>query len=110
MSNIQGPGEGASRITPHDKALYENEYRHGVDLFQRALTEYTKTDEIHKKDAFREVMDRTMQVLNDAARELKRTDLMDQNKKISDSFQGLQANEMDPSMLAQNLKDAKKAV
>lgn len=110
MANVQGPNEGAFPITPHDKAMYEQEYRRGVDLFQRALKEYSTADEDHKKDAFREVMDRAMQVLNETARELKRTDLMAQNQKIEQSFEGLQSNETDASKLAQNLKDAKKTV
>jgi hypothetical protein len=110
MANVQGPGDGSSPITPHDKILYEQEYRHGVDLFQRALSEYSKADEIHKKEAFREVMDRAMQVLNETARELKRSDLMEQNQKIAQSFEGFQSNDADASKLAKNLKDAKKTV
>jgi len=111
MRNVEGPNEGASSpISPRDKILYEQEYRRGVELFQRALSEYDKADEIHKKDAFREVMDRAMQVLNETARELKRSDLMDQNQKIAQSYQGLQDKEIDPSQLAQKLKEAKKTV
>jgi hypothetical protein len=110
MANVQGPGEGSSPITPHDKVLYEQEYRRGVDLFQRALSEYNKADEVHKKEAFREVMDHAMQVLNETARELKRSDLMDQNQKIAQSYEGVQSNETDASKLAQNLKEAKKTV
>ena len=110
MANVQGPGEGATPLTPRDKVLYEQEYRRGVDLFQRALNEYNKADDIYKKDAFREVMDRAMQVLNETARELKRTDLMTENQKIAQSYDGLQSNETDASKLAQNLKEAKKTV
>lgn len=109
MANVQGPNEGMP-ISPRDRVQYEQEYRRGVDLFQRALTEYSKTDEIHKKDAFREVMDRAMQVLNETARELKRSDLMDQNQKIAQSFQLLQENEADGAKLTKDLKDAKKTV
>jgi hypothetical protein len=112
MANIHGPNEGLPPITPHDKQLYEAEYRRGVELFQRALDEYTKADEIHKKDAFREVMDRALQVLNETARELKRSDLMDQNKKISNDFQTYQDNQIDlaKNQLAQDLNQAKKSI
>jgi len=109
MADVHGPNEGAAPISRHDKLLYEQEYRQGVDLFQRALSEYSKADEVHKKEAFHEVMDRAMQVLNETARELKRSDLMEQNKKIAQSFEGL-SNEADPAKLAQNLKEAKKTV
>ena len=110
MSNVQGPGEGGTPITPRDKVLYEQEYRRGVDLFQRALNEYEKAGEVNKKEAFHEVMDRAMQVLNETARELKRTDLMDQNQKIAQSLQGLESSDKDVSKLTQNLNDAKKTV
>lgn len=110
MANVQGPGEGASPITPRDKILYEQEYRRGVDLFQRALSEYKNADEVHKKEAFHEVMDRAMQVLNETARELKRSDLMEQNQKIAQTYEGIQSGETDTSKLAQNLKEAKKTV
>jgi hypothetical protein len=110
MAQIQGPGEGLPPISRHDRILYEKEYRQGVDLFQRALNEYEKADEIHKKEAFREVMDRAMQVLNETARELKRTDLLDQNKKIEQSFQAFQDNDADPAKLAKNLDRAKDSI
>lgn len=109
MAKVEGPGEGMP-ISPHDRIQYEQEYRQGVDLFQRALTEYNKADEIHKKEAFKEVMDKAMQVLNETAKELKRSDLMDQNQKISQSFQALQENDTDSVKLAQNLKSAKKTI
>lgn len=109
MAKVEGPGEGMP-ISPHDRIQYEQEYRKGVDLFQRALSEYNKADEIHKKEAFKEVMDRSMQILNETARELKRSDLMDQNQKISQSFQALQENDTDAVKLAQNLKNAKKTI
>lgn len=111
MGSVEGPtGPGPAPISRHDKMLYEQEYRRGVDLFQRALDEYGKADEIHKKEAFREVMDKAMQVLNETARELKRTDLLSQNQKIEQSYESFQENETDASKLAQNLQKAKKEI
>ena len=112
MANVEGSGGLTSPISPHDKILYEQEYRRGVDLFQRALDQYSQADEIHKKDAFREVMDRALQVLNETARELKRTDLMSQNKKISQDLESYQQNDVEPSknQLARDLNQAKKTI
>jgi hypothetical protein len=110
MANVQGPGEGPFPISHRDKIQYEKEYRAGVDLFQRALEQYNSTDEPYKKEAFKEVMDRAMQVLNETARELKRADLMDQNQKISQSFEALQDQKTDATIVANNLKQAKKNV
>jgi predicted nucleic acid-binding protein len=110
MGNVEGPGGAEpAPISRHDKMLYEQEYRRGVDLFQRALDEYGKAEEIHKKEAFREVMDRAMQVLNETARELKRADLQNQNQKIEQSYEAFQENE-NASNLTQNLQKAKKEI
>lgn len=107
MADVQGPGEGLPPLSRRDKDLYQKEYVRGADLFQRALSEYQKTpeDEIFKKEAFHEVMDRAMQILNETARELKRNDLMDLNQKIADAYQ-----HMDSSQLDQDLKKAQKMV
>lgn len=110
MAEVHGPSEGLPPITPHDRKMYEDEYRHGVDLFQRALNEYEKADEIHKKEAFKEVMDSAMQVLNETARELRRTDLQEQNQKISQSFETFEANDKDATKLARNLNQAKNTI
>lgn len=110
MAAIQGPGGESAPINPRDKVLYEQEYRRGADLFQRALSEYNRADEIHKKEAFREVMDHAMQVLNDTARELKRADLLAQNQKISQSLQAMEESASEKTELAKDLKDAKKMV
>ncbi len=110
MSSVQGPDSNIPPLSRHDRILYEKEYQQAADLFGRALTEYERADEIHKKEAFRGVMERAMQILNETARELKRTDLVQQNQQIASSFQVLQESETDTAGLAQNLKQAKKSV
>ena len=86
MSRIEGGGQ----INPQDLQTYRHEYKQGVDLFQRALKEYSAADEIHKKDAFREVMENALQILNDSAKAMKRTDLLQKNQQIAKDFQDLQ--------------------
>ncbi|MBF8263521.1 MAG: hypothetical protein HW387_1186 [Parachlamydiales bacterium] len=110
MSNVQGPGDGSIPISHHDKILYEKEYRAGVDLFQRALDQYNTADSPYKKEAFKNVMDQAMQVLNQTASALKRADLENQNQKISQSFTALQDQKTDAAALAKNLNQAKKTV
>jgi hypothetical protein len=89
MTEIQNTGP----ISPQDRTKYEEEYKHGVDLFQRALAEYSKADEPHKKEAFRDVMDKAMQVLNDTAQALKRSDLFEKNSQIQQDLQTYQATQ-----------------
>jgi hypothetical protein len=99
-------------ITPREKKMYEQEYKHGADLFQRALQQSDKSDNPYQKEQFGEVMDKAMAVLNQTARELKRNDLMDQNKQIAADYQTYQ-NEPTPGHLKrlnQDLDKAKKSI
>lgn len=112
MTESMGNTPSPRPITARDKELYKEEYHHGVDLFKRALNEYSAADEVHKKDAFREVMDRALQVLNDTARGLKRTDLLAQNSKIREDFDSYQASQKDTekNQLVNDLDQADKSV
>ncbi|MBI2743411.1 MAG: hypothetical protein HYX48_05785 [Chlamydiales bacterium] len=108
MSNIQGPG----KPDHHDIQMYAQEYKRGIDLFQRALIEYNSADEVHKKDAFREVMDRALQVLNETAQGMKRDDLVAQNQKIAQDFQTYQNSHSpkDEKVLEKDLNQARRAL
>lgn len=105
MSEIQ-PG-GVSPLSPEEKRSYEKEYKQGVDLFQRALTEYSKAEEVNKKQAFKEVMDRALQVLHETSRELHRSDLEKQTDKIDRDYQAFQDGGS-KSDLTKDLKEAKR--
>jgi hypothetical protein len=103
MAKIEGPSEGSGSISRHDRVQYEREYQQGIDLFQRALSEYDGTKDLFKREAFHDVMERAMVILNDTARELKRSDLLDQNQKIAQAF-----SQMNTTELAKDLHEAKK--
>lgn len=103
---------GLRHITPQDRAMYQEEYKHGIDLFQRALNEFSSAHEIHKKEAFRQVMDRALQVLNDTARGLKRQDLLEHNKTIGEDFKSYQKTQDDAhkAKLTNDLEQAQKRI
>ncbi len=109
--DIQGIG-GAGKLSPEEKKLYEQEYRHGADLFQRALTEYSKSENLYQKEQFKDVMDKAMVVLNETARELKRQELLKQNKTIEKDYAAYQSHPDDRSQGALNadLDKAKKSI
>jgi hypothetical protein len=110
MTDIHGAG-GPAPLNPQDKKMYEQEYKQGVNLFQRAMDEYNKANEIHKKEAFKEVMDRALQVLNETARELKRDDLVDQNSKIAADYQSYRnGNTSIQRQLNEELQKAKRSI
>ncbi len=88
MSGIDSAGS----INPRAQKLYEQEYRHGAALFEKALLQEAKSTYSPQKEQFAGVMQIAMEVLNQSAGELKRRDLMEQNEKISQDYKTYQAN------------------
>lgn len=109
--SIGGAGE-SGKITPEERKGFEQEYRHGADLFQRALAGYSKTDNPYQKEEFKEVMDKALGVLNGTASQLLRKELMDQTKKISKDYSDYQdhPNGRIQKKLDQDLEAAKQAI
>jgi hypothetical protein len=108
MSSVEGSGAAG----PQDLQAYRQEYKQGVDLFQRALKEYSSADEVHKKDAFKNIMENALQVLNDSARGIKRPDLLQKNQQIAKDFQNFQdtGSSQAKNQLSQDLKQAQGSV
>lgn len=88
MSEIDSTGS----INPRAQKLYEQEYRHGAALFEKALLQAAKSTYAPQKEQFAGVMHIAMEVLNQAAGELKRQDLIEQNAKISKDYQAYREN------------------
>ncbi|MES2272803.1 MAG: hypothetical protein V4487_01245 [Chlamydiota bacterium] len=107
--DIQGPAP----LGPSEKKMYEQEYKHGADLFKRALDEYKKSDNIYQQKEFKDVMDKAMQVMNETARELMRQELLKQNQQISKDYTAFQDKPTDQTLqnkLGQDLEKAKKSI
>lgn len=103
MSEITGP------IGPNEKKMYQQEYRHGADLFQRALDKHSKSDNPYQKDEFKDVMEKAMQVMNETAHELMRKELESQNQKIAQDYTNYKKHPDDPDTINQLKSDLDKA-
>lgn len=109
MGDVSGMGP----IDPHDKKMYEQEYKHSADLFKRALDQYAKSDNPYQKAEFNDVMQRAMDVLNETAAELMRKELKTQNDAISKDYATFQNSPDNPDTqekLAKDLEKAKKLI
>jgi hypothetical protein len=63
-----GKIEGEGSISPETMAIYKQEFQRGMNLFEQSLHEYQNTEAGPKKDKFKEVMELTMQVMNETAK------------------------------------------
>ena len=109
---IQGDG-GLPPITPREMKMYEQEYKHGAELFQKALQQYSQSDNPYQKAEFQKVMDKAMHILNETAAELNRKGLLDQNAKIEKdytSFNNTPTDGRTVSELNRDLDQAKKSI
>ncbi len=106
------PMESMRHVSPEDRRLYERQYVQGADQFKRALDEYSRADEVHKKDAFRQVMEKALEIMNETARGLKRSDLLTQTQKLGqelETYKNSQA-EADKTLLAKDIERAQKSI
>jgi hypothetical protein len=110
VDRVSGDGE-SHPIQPQERKLYEGEYKQATDLFQRSLNEYTKSDNMYQREEFKKVMREALQVLNETAAELKRTDLLKQNDKIAQDYNTFQSDDANsPKQLQSDLDKAKKLI
>lgn len=83
MADIDNTGS----VSPRQRKMYEQEYKQGADLFQRALEQATKSQNPYQKEQFDEVMAQALEVVSQAARGLKRSDLVQESEKMEKDFQ-----------------------
>ncbi|HSX38172.1 MAG TPA: hypothetical protein VLE95_05005 [Chlamydiales bacterium] len=87
MSDDESVSSGhLSPMTPREQKMYEQEYKHGAQLFQKALEQYVKSDNPYQQEEFNQVMQKAMRVLNETANELNRKSLLEQNQKIEQDY------------------------
>ena len=93
MTDQVSGNQGMGPLSPQEKKAYELEYKKGADLFKRALDDYSHSKNMFQKEEFRSVMDKAMQVLNDAAAALQRKELLNQNTVIEKDFENFQSQD-----------------
>ena len=56
------------RPDKRDVDLYKQEFTEGLDLFKKSLNGFANADEEHKKAKFKDVMDKTLNVLRETVK------------------------------------------
>lgn len=107
-----GKIEGESPIPPQLKAVYKKEFSQGVNLFQKSLAEYQKTDAGPKKDKFKEVMDMAMQVMSETAKLCLSKQGQKKESTLEKDYQGFITNASPENLqkLQSDLDNLKKSI
>lgn len=109
-------GDSGDQMPPvsanQKRKMYEAEYKHAADLFERTLNEHAKSDNEYQKDAFRKVMDQSLSILKETAGELKRQELLRQNSQIEKDYAAYQdgGSKSAKSKLEHDLERAKNSL
>ncbi|MEN9654181.1 MAG: hypothetical protein RL235_293 [Chlamydiota bacterium] len=79
---------GSDSLSPREIKTYERQYKEAAELFENSVDRCMKSDNPYQRAKFREVMDRAMHIMNEAARALKQknSSLTKQNEKIKEDF------------------------
>lgn len=107
---------GVGPLSPKDRKAYEAEYKQGVDLFSRALDDYShsklKSMEMFQKAEFKKVMEKAMQVLQETASELQKKELLKHNETLAKDLAAFEENDSatNLSQLKKDLDSLKKIV
>lgn len=107
---ISDEGDHPSILSRQERKMYEAEYKQAADLFERSLKEYEKSDNKYQKAEFKKVMEESLQVLNDAARELRRRDLLTQNNEIQKDYLAFKEDDTKSLKLEADLDKAKRSI
>ncbi len=85
--------EGSGAITPQQKAQYRQEFKHGASLFEKSFNEYLHADSDNKKVLLKDVMERTLQVMNETAKYVLSQKKLEQENKLEQDYQNFISNE-----------------
>lgn len=83
---------GDKNISPQLQETYRNEYARGVTLFKNSLTEHQKAEDGPKKDKFKDVMDKALNIMNESARGFLSTKGQADQKVLQQDYQTYLAN------------------
>ena len=108
MADIQGN----QPINPQMKELYKQECTRGVELFQRSLQEYQKSQIPAQKEEFRDVMDKALQIIKETASQCLGKEMQKESITLQKDYNQFIANPSDTNLnrLNNDLEHFKKEI
>ncbi|HNA62353.1 MAG TPA: hypothetical protein PKW79_04690 [Rhabdochlamydiaceae bacterium] len=104
--------DGDKPITPQMKEIYKQECTRGVELFQRSLKEYQKSQIPAQKDEYRDVMDKALQIIKETASQCLGKEMQKEGSNLQKDYDTFIANPSDNNLnrLNNDLEHFKKEI
>ncbi len=85
------PISGSSPEDP--RAVYKQDFAKSVDLFQKSLDGYQSSQIPKQKEMYKDVMDRTLQIMNETAKLCLSKNAQVQEKTLANDYQDFLSND-----------------
>ena len=80
-------------VPPQDRALYKQDFAKSVDLFKQSLDAYGTSQIPEQKAKYKDVMDRTLQIMNETAKLCLSKGAQNQEKTLATDYQNYMSHE-----------------
>lgn len=99
MADIGGVGGPGKSYTPDELKHYQADYQKSLKLFQKSLEQYNQTNmEPHKKAKFKQVMDESLQIMNETASVALKKGKQSYEKALESDYKNYIANPTDENL------------
>ncbi len=82
-----------SNVPPQDRAHYMQDFTKSVDLFKQSLDAYGSSQIPEQKAKYKDVMDRTLQIMNETAKLCLSKGAQNQEKTLATDYQNYMSHE-----------------
>jgi hypothetical protein len=106
------PVSGDGNISPQLQQVYKQEFMEGANLFQQSLQQYQNSNIPAQKEAFKDVMQKAMNVMNETAQLCLSKEAQKKEMKLNQDFQAFQSNDTEgnAAQLNKSINSLKRSV
>ena len=102
---MSDPISSSGSSDPHLQQVYKQDFTQGANLFKQSLEQYQNSNNPLQKEAFKDVMQKAMVVMNETAKLCLSQEAQKKEAKLNDDFNNFQNSEN-----PQTVKDLSKSI
>jgi len=96
---------GGGNVDPHNQQIYKQDFTKGAELFKQSLEQYQSSSNPLQKEAFKDVMSKAMNVMNETAKLCLSKEAQKKEAQLNDAFNNFQNSEN-----PETIKDLSKSI